>query len=135
MHRRFAMVPRRFSQVWLLAAGLLTVPFQTPLLAGDMEQKIRAELAKRTSIEFNETRLQDAMKYLSDMHSINIEIDKKKLEEANLTLDAPVSQALRGVSLASALDLILAPMGLTYIIEHEVLFITSFAGAQRSSMP
>src|SRR5438105_1995514 len=103
--------------------------------AAENEQKIRAELAKPTNIEFNETSLKDAVAYLHDVHGINIQLDEKRLEEVSVPLDTPITKVLKGVSLGSALKLMLEPIGLTYVIEHEVLRITSLDYAQRSATP
>jgi hypothetical protein len=132
------MCSRHHCRMWVIAASVCAGAIASHgnlLSAAENEPKIRAELAKPTSIEFNETTLKDVVQYLKDLHSINIELDRKKLEEANVQLDMPITRVLKGVSFASALNLILEPLGLTYVIEHEVLLITSLAGAQRSSMP
>jgi hypothetical protein len=99
------------------------------------EQKVRAELAKPTQVEFNETTLKDALDYLEQLHAINIEIDRKALEEANVQVDTPVTRVLKGTTLASALKLVLGELGITYVVENEVLLITSLAAAQRTSKP
>jgi len=99
------------------------------------EKKIREELAKPTSAEFNETPLRDVIKYFSDLHGINIEINQKKLEEGNVTLDTPITKVLKSVSMTSSLNLLLGDIGLTYVIENDVLLLTSVESAQRDSVP
>src|SRR5262249_20915552 len=88
-------------------AGLLSS--QSPA-----EKRIYEELQKPTSIEFNETTLKDAVTYLKDLHGINIEVSQKKLEEATVTLDTPITRVLKGVTLKSALKLILQDLNLAY---------------------
>jgi hypothetical protein len=99
------------------------------------EKKIREELAKPTQVEFNETPLRDVIKYLTDVHGINIEVNQKKLEEASVTLDKPITRVLRAASLGSALNLILGDIGITYVAENEVLLITTSEQTQRTGMP
>jgi hypothetical protein len=99
------------------------------------EKKIREELAKLTSFEFNETPLREVIKYLNELHGINIEVNRKKLEDIGVTLDSPVTQVVKGVSLASALNLWLDEAGMTYVIKNEVLLFTSVEDAQRASTP
>jgi hypothetical protein len=99
------------------------------------EKKIREELAKVTSFEFNETPLREVMKYLNELHGINIELNQKALGDANVIPDTPVSKVLKGVSLESALNLTLRDLGATYVIEDGVLQITSPEAAQRDSVP
>ncbi len=99
------------------------------------EKKIREELARTTTVEFNEQPLSEVVKYFIEIHGINIDVSQKKLEEANVALDTPITKVLRGVSLAPALNSILGDLGLTYVIENEVLLITSIADAQQTSTP
>ncbi len=69
--------------------------------------------------------MQDAVDYLKDLHSIEIQLDTKALEEAGIGSDTPVTRTLKGISLRSALRLMLGAMDLTYVIKDEVLLITT----------
>ncbi|HEX4129628.1 MAG TPA: hypothetical protein VHZ24_06265 [Pirellulales bacterium] len=91
------------------------------------EVKIIKALAEPTELEFIETPLQDVVEYLKTRHNIEIQLDKKALEEAALPPDTPVTRNLKGITLRSALRLMLRelPAELTYIIRDEVLLITS----------
>ncbi|MDR1959574.1 MAG: hypothetical protein LBQ54_11140 [Planctomycetaceae bacterium] len=56
----------------------------------------------------------------------NIHIDEQALREANVSTDTPVTLNLvTGIRLENALNLILDPLGLGYMINNEVLVITS----------
>jgi hypothetical protein len=92
---------------------------------GGAEEKIRKALTDPTSIEFVETPLQDVVDYLKDLHGIEIQLDAKALEDAATGSDAPVTANLKGITLRSALRLMLSKMDLTYVIEDEVLQITT----------
>ena len=63
--------------------------------------------------------------FLKDLHNIEIQIDNKALEDAGAGTDTPVTKNLRGISLRSALRLMLGPMDLAYVIKDEVLLITT----------
>lgn len=89
------------------------------------EQKILAAIEDGTEIEFLDTPLADAMQYVSDLHDITVIIDDKGLEGIGLQSDEPLSINLSGVTLKSALKLILEPKDLAYVIEDEVMKITS----------
>lgn len=89
------------------------------------EAKIRRQLQTSTKIEFIETPLQEAVAYLQDLHGIVIQLDHKALEEAALFADVPVTLAVDNVSLRTALRLLLRPLDLTYVVEDEVLMITT----------
>lgn len=91
------------------------------------EQRIRAALAERTQIGFIDTPLQDAIDFLKELHKITILVDEDALAKAGLATDHPINLHVQDISLQSALRLMLGPHGLTYVIEDEVLKITTRA--------
>ncbi len=95
-----------------------------PLPTAD-EKRIATELEQPTTMDFHETPLQDVVDYLKDLHAIEIQIDHKALTDAGIDPESPATQSLKGVSLRSALHLLLASLELTTIIQDEVLLITS----------
>ena len=92
---------------------------------GGAEEKIRKALEDTTSIEFVETPLSDVVDYLKDLHNIEIQLDTKALDDASLGSDTPITKNLKGITLRSALRLMLGGMDLTYVIKNEVLMITT----------
>ena len=92
---------------------------------GPAEKKIQEALKSPTQLEFIETPLSDVIDYLKDYHDIEIQLDKKSLDDMSIGTDTPVTKNLKGVSLRSALRLMLREMGLTYVIQDEVLLITT----------
>ena len=94
-------------------------------VASKPEQAIEAALNEPTVFEFVDTPLKDVTDYLKNRHGIEIQLDNKALGEANIAADTPITKSLKGVSLRSALKLTLAEKGLTYVIDHEVLLITT----------
>ncbi len=89
------------------------------------EAAIEKALARPTTIEASDTALADVVGYLNQFHHVQIQFDVKALEELGVATDSPITRELRGVSLRSALDLILRDLGLTWTIDSEVLLITS----------
>jgi hypothetical protein len=97
--------------------------------------RIRAALETPTIIEFVETPLADIVEYLKDYHKVEIQLDKKALDDNGVSSDTPVTRNLRGISLKSALALILRNLNLTTVIDNEVLMITtSEAAGQRREL-
>ncbi|MEN6458868.1 MAG: hypothetical protein ABFC63_08050 [Thermoguttaceae bacterium] len=92
---------------------------------GNAEKRIREALNSPTKLDFSEQPLSDVIDFLKDYHKIPIEIDAKALEEKGVGTDSPVTRNLQGVSLRSALRLILKQLELTYLIKDEVLLITT----------
>jgi len=91
----------------------------------ESERKIYRALKERSEIGFNGTPLSGVIKFFRETYNIPIVIDDKALEEENITPDEPITLELPAVSFRSALKLILEPLQLTYVIEDEVMRITS----------
>ncbi len=94
------------------------------------EKRIEAALQSPTQLEFIKTPLQDVIDYLKDQHHIEIQIDTRALSDVGIGTDTPVTKNLKGVSLRSALQLMLRELGLTHTIQDEVLLITTFEEAE-----
>jgi len=93
------------------------------------EEKIRRTLSKPTTVEFVDLPLEDCITFLKEYHNINIWLDKATLTDEGVALDQPVTLKLAGVTLRSVLKLLLEPVQLTYVIEDEVMKITTSARA------
>jgi general secretion pathway protein D len=90
------------------------------------EQEIQKSLSKLVEAKFDERPLGEVLDTLSKMVGVNIHLDPQGLAAEGITTDAPVSLILtQPISLRSALDLVLKPKGLSYVIQSEVLLITS----------
>ncbi len=101
------------------------------IVASPGEQKLRDTLDQVSQLEFVETPLRDVVEFLKDHHDIPIEFDYKELDNVGLSTDVPVTRNLKGISLRSALRLILRQLDLTYVFDEEVLTITSREAAAR----
>jgi hypothetical protein len=97
---------------------------------GGAEEKILNSLQDNTSLEFIETPLADVIDYLKDLHGIEIQIDTKSLEDVGIGSDTPITRNLKGITLRSALRLMLKELDLTYVVRDEVLLITTPEEAQ-----
>ena len=119
-HRRQSIHARPMNHG--MPAGEVTV-FRSDNVA---EKRIRSALdGNSTSINFVQTPLEEVMQTLSDQHDIPILVDRRSLEETGLDVDVPISISLKGVSLRSAMRLMLRPLNLTYAIGNEVLIVTT----------
>ncbi len=94
------------------------------------EQRIFEELQKETEANFPDIPLSEVMTYFAELHNITILINSNDLGEEGLTVDEPVNVALSGIKLKSALNIILKPIGLTYLVEDEVMKITTSIKAE-----
>ena len=115
------------AQVWQELTARRSEKYKSMDLAsrGAAEKKIDEALDSPTQLEFIETPLQDVIDYLKDFHDIEIQIDKRALEGVGLGTDTPITKNLKGISLRSALKLLLREQDLTYVVQDEVLLITT----------
>ncbi|MCH7729214.1 MAG: sigma-70 family RNA polymerase sigma factor [Planctomycetes bacterium] len=93
---------------------------QTPVT-----EKISAALDEDTQMDFIDVPLSDVIEFLSDLHAISIIIDSRALDEVGLGIDTPVTRNLQGISLQAGLRLLLRDLELSFLIQDEVLMITS----------
>ena len=90
------------------------------------ETKIREALDKEIKdFRFIETPLRDVSTAVGNSQGIPVQVDFKALDEAGFDLETPLTKSISGVSLRSALHLILGDMDLTYLIKDDVLLITT----------
>jgi len=92
---------------------------------GKAEQRINQQLQSETKIQFIDTPLEEVVGYLKQLHGIEIQIDTRALEDVGLSTDTPITRNIEGISLRSALRLMLKEVDLTYIVANEVLMITT----------
>lgn len=94
------------------------------------EERIQEALREETETGFIDTPLKDAIDFIKELHKIQIIIDEQALVEEGLATDEPINLDLSGITLRSALRIMLEPLGLTYVIEDEVMKITTQAKAE-----
>ena len=98
---------------------------------GPNEKRILEELEKPTTFDFSETPLAEAVGYINELHDLIIVVDEAALVEAGIdTATTVITQSLRNISLKSALRLTLEPLQLTYVIDNEVMKITTAEKAE-----
>jgi hypothetical protein len=97
----------------------------------ESESKIRHQLAQPTIMEFIETPLAQVVDFLKDLHGIEIQLDKKSLEEAGIGTDTPITITVQGISLESGLCLMLRPLDMTYVVRHGVMLVTTQAAVRK----
>jgi general secretion pathway protein D len=100
------------------------------------EKAIREKLTQQVELSFDGYPLSKAMETLSDITGVPIRLDPRGLGDEGITYDHKVSLPLRGtsVSLKSALNLILEPLNLTYVVKNEVLNVTSINNSRKEKI-
>lgn len=94
------------------------------------EQKIAAALSQLTSVKFQDTPLHDVATHISRVHGFPVVVEPLALDDAGIPSDEPITLSVSGVTLQSILKLLLQDLQLTYLIEDEVLKITTIDLAQ-----
>lgn len=88
----------------------------------EIQQKLRTRILPR----YDNMGLTEVVESLSELTGVNIYLDPRGLGQEGVRTDTPVSLDLgQEISLESALNLILEPLHLTYMIKNEVLKVTS----------
>lgn len=96
--------------------------------SGETVDRIQRELDGQLNsegMEFSGVALSQVVAALQDDYQIPIQLDVPALDNAGIGPDEPVSIKLQNISLRSALRLLLKQLQLTYVIENEVLTITT----------
>jgi general secretion pathway protein D len=92
----------------------------------EREVEIEQRLKTPVSLQFENAPLSKVVEYLGKLAQINVHLDQQGLAEEGATTDTPVTIKLEHeISLKSALNLILQPLHLNYVVKDEVLKITS----------
>jgi hypothetical protein len=89
------------------------------------EARILQRLSEPVSTDWTDTTLEEALNDLEDRFAFQIWIDKQSLQDDGLDTDEKITLEIDGVSLRTCLRLILEPVGLVYVVEDEVMKITS----------
>ena len=92
----------------------------------ERELEIERRLKTPVMLRYEETPLSEVMDGLSQLAGINIHLDPRGLNQEGVNSDTAVTLNLnKEISLQSALNLILEPLHLSYVIKDDVLKITS----------
>ncbi len=87
--------------------------------------KIQEALNSDSECDFSDAPLSEVIKSLADRHGVTMLLLEDPLADEGLTVDEPVSLSVKGIALKNVLDLILNPIGLTYVVDREVVKITT----------
>jgi hypothetical protein len=93
---------------------------------GGAEEKIFRALGENADFQLLGMPLSQFADLIEQQHKIQVEIDTRGLTDAGFDPEGiTINRDLRGISLRSALRLILRELELTYVVQNEVLLITT----------
>lgn len=96
----------------------------------DNVEDIRQALEEPTKMDFTETSLSDVIEYLKELHArkhpcFEIKLDMQPLNDLGISPETPISIKVEGITLRSALKLMLRDLGMSYVIRDEVILFTT----------
>ena len=113
------------ASVWFSPFGVCAAQTSGSSTATANISKIELALRRKVKLEFVEMPLKDVASFLEDYADIKVVIDYRGLYKAKLTGDVPVTLTIADVTLESALNRMLSPIDLGWVIEGEVLMLTT----------
>lgn len=91
----------------------------------EVESKLRAALEQPIDLDFQNVPLKDVVIHLQELLGIPIVLSLKKLEEAAVSADTPITHKLAKKSARDHLQLLLKQVALDFLVRDEVLQITT----------
>lgn len=79
---------------------------------------------------FTDSPLTEVVTFFGDELSVNVVLDHTALSDQGIATDSPVTRQFNGLTARTALRLTLEPLTLTFVIDSEVLRITTKEKAQ-----
>jgi hypothetical protein len=136
----------RFTAAWQFAAWLaLAGVFFWPAAGGGQDkvalveeqpaspsEAIERALQQTAMFDFDQVPLADVADFIGRNFEIEVELDRVALEAVGVAADIPVTRHVRGISLRSALNLLLRDLDLTWLNQDEVLLITTIDEAEQN---
>ena len=131
------LTPREFSLVGIaegkcslliwLEGSKVPLHFVVEIVKPDKRSAVELgdTLIKPVSLHFEDASLANVSSFLAQAAGCSIVLDKLGLEEVGISPTQSITVNVDGISLKSALNLILKPHDLGYVFEDEVLKITS----------
>jgi len=89
------------------------------------ERAIEYRLKQPISLNFKDVPLRQAIKDIAIQSGVQAIPDLGPLQDERVNLDAPLSISVEDIEMRAALNILLNPMKLTYVIEDQVLKITT----------
>ncbi len=105
-------------------------PVQFSRRAAATPAEIDAWLREPVEVMFEDTPLQDAVGFIAQKTGTNIMIDEQALAEEGVAIDEPINRAGQPVAGARLLDRILPPLGLTWIVDDDLVKVTTLIAAE-----
>jgi hypothetical protein len=117
------------------AAGRLQPAYRLAPPKSPTERAIEAALDRPVTLSFDGVPLRDVVRQIASEQAIPAVLDEKSLPDVGIDSETPVTFQASGISLRSALSLMLGRMALTYEVWDEQMLITTRAEAESRLVP
>lgn len=124
IHREIRQLLQELERVYTAPFGKLPPP-----ALNTIEARLRHKLESPTSFNCLNAPLDSVLKSLSLLHGVQILLDVQKLQDEGVATDNEISINVQNVRLDSILNMMLRNLQLTWIIENEVLRVTTSVAA------
>lgn len=91
----------------------------------EKEREIERRILQPISLDFNDVPLEKVVRDIGDLTGINVVPDIRALQDAGISVRQPLNFKVEGMSIKSALTLLLDQLHLTYVIKDEALQVTT----------
>jgi Leucine-rich repeat (LRR) protein len=88
-----------------------------------LSPKLATAFMRKTELDFADQPLSDVIAFLAERHDIEIELDAKSLAAAGVGMDVPITRSVKGITLKSALELILGGLDLICVAEGDKVVV------------
>jgi len=102
-----------------------------PLPKSEAERRIESKLSTTVvDINFKGTPLDEVINYLMVSTGLNFDLDTRALDADHIDTKTPINSTLNKITLKSALEIILMKANLRYVVDKEVVRVTTQKGAR-----
>jgi hypothetical protein len=129
VHEEIEALLEALTSVAMKRARSTAIPVRAKTDDGSAERRAKAVLAGKGELEFVDFPLGQAISYLSELTKVEFVIDEGALSEEGIATDEPVTLVMKDVTLQSAIQLVLKPLGLTTMFRHGVVMVTTEVAA------
>jgi DNA polymerase IIIc chi subunit len=99
--------------------------------AAEARARIQKALDEQVDFDFHQRPLTEVIDFIKAHHKIEILLDTKSLEDDTVDPNQPITRRLKGISLRSALRLMLGAIDLQAVLNGEVLLVTTSGPDER----
>ena len=122
----------QYDRTELYGQDLQVVAGRAELSDQVAEKRIEEALERECNISVVESPMLDLFKKIEREFDINVELDTRALDSVGIGTDTPITRRIKGISLHSALQLMLRDLELTWMVRNGTLLVTTPEEAEAS---